>query len=277
MRKRMAACAALLGAAAALSGMVAGGSAAGASQPVPLPGNWEGRGPHGLPLSFSLAQRNGHLVATSIALGAPWACPATKRDAEAIALSEVAYAGPGASQATTAGAVLSGRVPGRSHISVLKGEFSSPRSGILSIHVKCSVGCGWPTRNLTWQVRRAPRIHLADGHRVVALVAPGITAGKVRALVSGHGRVLQSISTTFNCETDTESITGGFQLSPAYEFIRPNGRFLSPLSRNTIDGHAALWSGRLSRDGALRGTVSIFNPCTGQVVNGTFPPSALGR
>lgn len=276
-RKRIAACVALLGIAAVVTAAAAVVPVAGASSPVPLAGNWEGRGPHGLPLSFALAQRHGHLVVTSIALGAPWACPATRRDAEAIPLSDVAYSGPGSSQGSAGGAVLSGRVPGRAHISVLRGEFTSPRTGTFSIRVKSTVGCGWPTENLTWQVRRAPRIHLVDGPRVAPLTAPGITAGRVRVFVAAEGRVVESIRTRFNCETDTETITGGFDLSPAYELIRPHGHFFSPLSRNSFDGHRALWSGRLSRGGALSGTVRIYDPCSGQVLDATFSRPAAAR
>jgi len=104
---------------------------------VPLPGDWEGGGPHGLPLSFELTRRHGHLVASSIAVGYPQSCPADERDAEAVALTDTSYAGPGGLHSAgpferSSAAVLPGREAGSSattFLTIITGRFSSARSG----------------------------------------------------------------------------------------------------------------------------------------------------
>src|SRR5579875_2101381 len=87
--------------------------AAVAAAATPRVGDWEGTGPHGLPLSFDLASRHGRLVATNLTVGYGLSCPAESRDAETVPLTHPAYSGPGAGR-TSAGsfAVLSGREDG---------------------------------------------------------------------------------------------------------------------------------------------------------------------
>lgn len=252
---------------------VLGTSGAGATPPVPVAGNWEGTGAHGLPLSFSLARRHGRLVATSIALGAPLTCPANERDAEAVALSHLSYAGPGGASSPGSGAasaVLSGQVPGHHGTAELSGEFASRRSGTFSIDVKNTVGCGWPSTTLTWQVHRARRVHLSDVSWTAALTGPGITAGTVTLTLSGHGRVIHSFHTSFSCVSDTVGGTGTFTAKPAYEFVRPDGSFYSPLHGNVYHGHRTTWSGWLTADGGLSGTLRIYDACTSGIVRAHF-------
>jgi hypothetical protein len=247
-------------------------SAASTSGATPLAGDWEGSGPHGLPLSFSLQRHHGQLVATSIVLGAPLTCPAIERDAEAVPLSGVAYAGPGAGASTVSGAqaVLSGQVPGLAETAELKGAFVTPRAGSFSIEVSNKVGCGWPSQTLKWQVYRAPRLHVSDGTWTASLSGPGITAGGVTIEVAGGGRVLQTFHTSFNCRSSTKRGHGRFTTTPAYEFIRPDGSFYSPLTGNPDHGRNTTWAGWFTAAGDLSGTIQIYDACTGGLVRAQF-------
>lgn len=244
--------------------------ASGGTAPVPQAGNWEGSGAHGLPMSFGLAWRHGRLVATAIAVGAPLTCPATERDAEVVPLSDVAYTGPGASAQAGSSATLSGKVPGRGERAQVTGEFTSSATGTFSIHVKGRVGCGWPSGTLTWQVRRARRKHVADGIRTAMLTGPNILSGDVRVRVAAGGRVVQSFHTDFACQTDSSQGENRLTVSPAYEFIRPGGRFYSPLKSNAIRRHPTTWVGELSRTGSLRGALRIYESCTRQLITAHF-------
>lgn len=238
-----------------------------ASSATPAAGNWEGVGSHGLPLSFSLHRHNGRLVATAIAVGAPLTCPARKRDAEAIPLSNVAYSGPGGATGQASGtAVLSGAVPGRSQTARLTGQFSTPTTGTFSLPVHSKVGCGWPTRTLVWQVQRAGRERIRDGVWKASLTGSGITSGSATIRVAAKGRVVRSFKSSYTCESATIAGNGGFTAAPAYEFIRPDGRFYSPLHGNSLNGHRTLWSGRFTDGGKLSGTLLIYDTCAGKIV-----------
>lgn len=244
-------------------------SSAGASSAIPQAGNWEGTGSHGLPLSFALARRHGQLVATAIALGAPFACPANERDTEAVPLSDVSYAGPGAGGGSV-GAVLSGRVPGGAETAHVNGTFSTATSGTFSVQVKGSVGCGWPSGTLTWQVHREPRERVAAREWSAVLTSPGIVDGRVTLAVAAHGRVVQSFRSSFTCQTATAAGSEGFSASPAYEFIRPGGHFYSPLKGNSIKHHHTLWTGEFTPAGVLKGTLTIYDSCTKRLLSAQF-------
>lgn len=257
---------------------IATATASTAAGTVPLAGNWEGSGSHGLPLSFSLARRHGRLVATSIALGAPLGCPATERDAQVLPLSGVGYVGPGSAPNQTSGrAVLSGRVPSRTRLAHITGEFTTPSSGVFSIGTRNPVGCGWPFPTLSWRVHRVPRTRIADGTWTASLTAPDITTGSVKLMVSGHGRVVQSFRSSYSCQTATVTSGGDFIDSPAYEFIRPNGSFYSPLHGNPIHGHRTTWGGWLTRGGKLTGTLTIYDACTKQLMRARFHGGLTAR
>lgn len=262
-RKRLAAaCIGLLVGA----GFLAGSSAL-ASQAVPEAGNWEGVGPHNLPLSFSLSRRGGRLVATSVVVGAPLTCPPNERDAEAVPLARVAYSGPdGGSSEAGDSATLSGVVPGRHQHALLPGQFSSSTSGTFALQVNSTVGCGWPSQTLTWQVHRVRRSRVGDALWSARLHGRGITSGHVEVGVAGNGRVVRSFRATYDCRSSSSSGKGGFDVSPAYEFVRPGGRFFSPLHGNALRGRRTLWSGRFTRARGLVGILSIYDTCTRRIV-----------
>ena len=256
-------------------------TAAGASAArhvVPLAGNWEGSGSHGLPLSFALVRRHGRLQATSIALGAPLTCPANERDAEVVPLSQVAYAGPGAGGGSSP-AVLSGLAE-RGDLANITGAFATRSSGSFSAQVKGSVGCGWPAGTLSWRVHRVRRLRVADRTWTAQLSGPTIVGGEVKLAVSAHGRVLESFQSSFTCRASSSAGSNRFAMAPAYEFIRPDGRFFSPLHGNAIKRHPTIWAGRFTAGGLLTGTLSIYDSCTRRLVDATFTaavPSRHGR
>lgn len=258
----------LLVLAASVSTASASGSAA------PLPGNWEGSGPHGVPLSFRLVRQAGHLVLTSLAAGSPAACPVLPRDAEAVPLFGLSYAGPGG--ATSVGSsvlppvVLSGRIPATTQRVFLRGAFSSPGSGRLSVQIQKKFHCGWPERILTWSVHRRTRRKVADGTWTGPLTATGLINGNVRLSVSEQGRVVDSFTSFFTCLTNTQQGNTTFRSVPAFEFIRRDGSFYSLLTGTRLHGHNTTWSGRFSASGKLTGTLSIFDDCTNRVIRASF-------
>lgn len=246
-------------------------SPASAAAATPQAGDWEGTGPHGLPLSFQLIHRGGHVLATALAVGYPGNCPALARDAEAIPLANPAYTGPGgqAAAGSSASVVLAGRTP-QSQPVYLSGSFSSGRTGSLSIKISKPVGCGWPNSTLSWQVHRATRRPVADGTWTGPLTATGLINGNVRLVVGAQGRVIESFASFFTCITDTEQGNTNFRASPAYDFVGPGGAFSSPLNGGAVKGHPTTWSGRFSASGTLAGTVTIFDDCTNQTIRAHF-------
>jgi hypothetical protein len=250
---------------------------AGAAAPsaVPEAGNWEGTGPDGLPLSFELARRGGHVVATALAAGYPGGCPAVGRDAEAVPLANPVYAGPGGNAGagvfgSSPPAVLAGRMPGSKQQVNLSGSFSTARSGAFSIKVSKPVGCGWPDTTLTWRVHRAARRPVADATWTGPLTATGLINGNVRLVVGSQGRVIESFTTFFTCVTDTTQGNTSFRAVPAFEFIRPGGGFESPLNGGDVHGHPTTWTGSFSGAGRLSGSVRIFDDCTNQLIQAHF-------
>jgi hypothetical protein len=97
----------------------------------PALGNWEGRGPHGLPLSFRFVRSHRHVGVKDLVVGYGLSCPASRIHAEAVAY-RAGYIGPGRPSpflhtfhipangflidlqgATTFGTTLEGRLRGR--------------------------------------------------------------------------------------------------------------------------------------------------------------------
>lgn len=252
-----------------LAAVVAGPAAA--TSVVPQAGNWEGTGPHGLPLSFELVRHGGRLVATSVAVGYPGSCPAASRNAEGIPLAHPSYTGPGgASAPSSSQARLTGQVPSSSQPIYLSGAFSTARTGRFSIQDSKPLGCGWPEKTLTWNVRRAARRRVTDGTWTGPLTATGLINGNVRLVVGAHGRVIDSFTTFFTCLANSQQGNTTFRAVPAYEFIAPGGGFSSPLNGGSVSHHPTMWSGRFSASGQLAGSLSIFDNCTNQMIRAEF-------
>lgn len=111
---------------------------------------------------------------------------------------------------------------------------------------------------------------IADGTWMAPLSGPGITTGTVKLVVAGDGRVVQSFSSSFSCESDSVTSAIKFADTPAYDFIRSNGSFYSPLHGNLVHGHDTTWNGSFGAGGGLSGTLRIYDPCTGGVVAAHF-------
>ncbi len=259
----------LLGATAA--GPVAVAAAASA---VPQAGDWEGTGPHGLPLSFELVRHGGRLVAAGLAVGYPASCPAVARDAEGVPLDNPLYAGPDGPStgafSSSPPAVLAGQIPGAKQRIFLSGSFSTGRTGSFSIKTSKKIGCGWPAATLTWTVHRSARRPVADGTWTGPLTATGLINGNVRLVVGAHGRAIDSFTSFFTCVTDTQQGNTNFRVVPAYDFVRPGGGFYSPLNGGLVRGHATTWAGTFSSAGRLSGTLRIFDDCTNQLITAHF-------
>ena len=257
---------------AAAPGPVA--AAAASPSAVPQAGNWEGNGPHGLPLSFALARRSGHLVAASVAVGYPSSCPAVPRDGEEVPLGSTRYTGPGGPAGTGAlssssPAVLAGQIPRSKQRIYLRGRFGTSRSGSFSIQISKPIGC-WPGTTLTWSVHRASRRTVGDGTWTGPLTATGLINGDVRLVVGAQGRVVDSFTSFFTCLANGQEGNTTFRAVPAYEFIRPGGGFYSPLNGGSVGHHPTRWAGRFSPSGQLTGSLIIFDNCTNRMIKAHF-------
>jgi hypothetical protein len=244
---------------------------------VPRAGDWEGGGPHGIPLSFELARRHGRLVATSIAFGSPTSCPATPRDTEVMALFRPSYHGPGGVPANpffTGGlpVTLSGEAPDHLGGLLISGAFTTPHTGWFTVPGgRTKLHCGWPTRTTIWRVHLARRRPVRDASWTASLAGPGVTSGSVDLAVIGQGRVVSSFTGQFGCQaSDGSQATESFGSNPADEFIRPGGSFYSPQDTNLSGGVPTLWTGTFSAAGALSGTLDIYDPCTNAPARLTF-------
>src|SRR5690242_6431162 len=83
--------------AAAASGLLLA-LAPGATGAVTRPalGDWEGVGPHGLPLSYVLHKRHGRVVIGNLVVGLPLHCPGSPTPFVAAGFKSAGYSGPGA-------------------------------------------------------------------------------------------------------------------------------------------------------------------------------------
>jgi hypothetical protein len=235
---------------------------------VPHVGDWEGSGPHGIPLSFELVRRHGRVVATSIAFGAPTSCPATPRDTEVLPLFRVAYHGPGGAPANvllTGGlpVTLSGKAPDHLGGLLIAGTFTTHRRGWFRVtSARTRLHCGWPTGARIWRVHLAHRRPVKDASWTAPLTGAGITGGSVDLAIVGQGRAVRSFAGQLDCQSSSEQGTESFGANPAYEFVRADGSFYSPQDTNLIQGVPTLWKGTFSATGALSGTLRIYDPCT---------------
>jgi hypothetical protein len=102
------------------------------------------------------------------------------------------------------------------------------------------------------------------------LTGPGITSGQIKLVVAAQGRVVLSFSSSYSCQSSSVSSSGGYAISPANEFIRPNGRFYSPIHGNPYHGHGTRWSGRFTAAGVLTGRLNIYDTCTRAFLHAQF-------
>jgi len=248
-------------------------SPAGASRRVPRPalGDWEGVGPHGLPLTFVLAKKGRKIVIRNLAVGFPVNCPKQPTPTVAIAFKVATYGGPGAPPRV--------RLPGwkPNDITIfatnphqfpleIDGRLISHTRAVLSTGLAPNVpkNCGWPKKRVTWNVRPRHRTPVAAGNWTGTATVPGGT-GTVEVQVTAAGRIVNLVVVTIDCTSGEGLGGGGFGSGPpAEEFVASNGAFGGW-------GSGAHWKGVFGANGVLTGTFTATDYCgTAGQITGSF-------
>jgi hypothetical protein len=249
--------------------------AAGATGAVSRPalGDWEGVGPHGLPLSYVLHKRHGRVVVSNLVIGLPLNCPSDPTPFVSEAFASSSYSGPGAQPRLR----FRGWKPYDVQITVfIPGELPYVIYGRQWNHAHTTLSgrlgpgvpkhCGWPSKKLTWNVRPRKRLAVAAGTWTGTVSVPD-GSGTVTAKVTAAGRIVNLFRVVITC---TAGGGGGFGSGPpAGEFIGADGRF---------EGWGnAHWQGRFGADGTVSGTFLAGDYCgTSGQATGTFSARRTG-
>ena len=232
----------------------------------PAPGNWEGRGAHGLPLSFRFVRSHGHVGVRDLAIGYGVSCPATRVSAEAVAY-DAGYIGPGRPSPflrtfhiPANGFLID--LQGAMTFGSLEGRLKGSSRGTLWMSAPTDAPRCWPQKTDRWKLRHRKRRAVHDGSWAGSVSLPGDPSitGTVTVGVSAHGRVLDAFSLSYHC--GPEGGGGGITTVPAHEFIDAGGGFAGPPDHQTINGVPTTWSGRFGTDGVLNGSFSTANLCS---------------
>ncbi len=232
----------------------------------PARGDWEGRGPHGLPLSFRFVGSHGHVGVRDLVIGSGVSCPATRFSAEAVAY-DAGYLGPGRPSPflhtfhlPANGFLIDLR--GATTFGSLEGRLASRSRGTLWMSAPTDTPDCWPQKTDRWKLRHRTRRSVQDGSWAGSVSLPGAPSitGTVTVGVSAHGRELDEFSLSYHC--GPEGGGGGITARPAYEFIDAGGGFAGPPDHQTVNGVPTTWSGRFGTDGVLNGTFSTANLCS---------------
>ena len=249
--------------------------------PRPALGDWEGVGPHGLPLTFVLAKRHRKIVLTNLAVGLPLNCPGQPTPWVAAGYKLAGYSGPGAQPRIR----LPSWKPTDVEITaynrggfplILGGRLLSRRHMVLSggVGPKVPKHCGWPRKTITWSVRPASRLPVAAGTWTGPVTVPDGT-GTVTVKVIAAGRIVDFFGLQITC---TEGGGGSFSAGP------PAGEFISPKGSFEGWGLGRHWVGSFGPGGVLAGNLETPDQCgqAGQVAGSftaqrTGPPSPFVR
>lgn len=231
----------------------------------PALGNWEGRGPHGLPLSYRFVRSHGHVEVRDLVIGYGFSCPPKRANAEAV-LYSAGYIGPGRPSPflKTFHIPVNGfliDLQGATTFGTLEGRLTRRSRGRLSMSAPKSTPRCWPRKTNRWKIRRRSRRVVRDGTwagTVTQADDPSIT-GTLEVGVAAHGRELSSFSLSYTCGPGGGG--GGITTSPAYEFIDTGGVFAGPPTHQIVNGVPTTWSGRFGTDKVLRGTFTTANQC----------------
>ena len=196
---------------------------------APVLGDWEGVGPHGLPLSFRLARARGRVTIGDLTVGDPLFCPGRLALTDAIEYPQSLYIGPGAPPVLRLGAPrdeITIRVGmGAPFSPELDGRLLGPRNATVSEPVPRPGprGCGWgSTRRLTWRLAPAKRRPVTAGEWTGTVNVPG-GSGTVSVRVARSERTVELFQVAIRCPQ------GGydFGVGPATvgEFISAGGVF----------------------------------------------------
>lgn len=222
---------------------------------IPASGNWEGRGPHGLALSFQLRRVAGGIRADALAVSVPIGCPATRRNSIAVAGTRTAYAGrPGAIRLT---------LDAPQYPVELDGPLLSARRAILTMATPIGPprAC-WPGA-LRFQVAPAGRVPVADGEWAGTVKGAHGMSGTIRIRVAARGRAITSFSFAVNCPGSAASSRSNYRFGPDLngQFITAAGTFSGPAAPLVTPGLRLVWHGRFA-PGRVSGTLGRFgDPC----------------
>lgn len=231
----------------------------------PALGNWEGRGPHGLPLSFRFAGRRGHVGVRDLVIGYGLSCPPKRSNAETLAY-DAGYIGPGRPSAF----LKTFKIPangflmdlrGATLFGTLEGRLQSRRRGRLSMSAPPNAPRCWPRKTDRWKIRRQKRRVVRDGTWTgsVTQASNQSVSGTVTVGVAADGRELDTFSLSYRC--GPQGGGGGITTHPAYEFIGAGGGIAGPPASEVVNGVPSTWSGHFGTDGVLRGTFSTADLC----------------
>ena len=261
---RIASCGAIVALVAVLPALAATADAR--TVRAPALGNWDGRGPHGLPLSFRFVRSHRHVGVRDLVVGYGVSCPARRSSAEAVAY-DAGYIGPGRPSPflDTFNIPANGfliDLQGTANFGTLEGRLKGRRRGTLWMSAPTSAPRCWPQRTDRWKIRQRKRRAVDDGSWTgsVSLAGAASVTGTVSIGVSAHGRELDAFSLAYRC--GPQGGGGGVTTKPAYEFIDAAGRFAGPPDHQIVNGIATTWSGRFGTDGLLSGTFTTANLCS---------------
>jgi hypothetical protein len=262
---------------------------------TPALGDWEGTGPHGLPLSFTFVRERVRIagrmrslvVMRDLVVSYPTVCAPAPDNSQAFAFPTTSYTGPGAPPVTfrfhnpKQFNVYIGSAPGFDiGIGVVfPGHWLSARRGVLSAPNIALRKCGWPKKTLTWQLRPAKRTKIATGEWSGIVTGPEGVTGSITATVGTHGRTVDRFDLSYTCGN------GGsdkLDFAPAFEIAhRPTSLFVSAAgsfagTKGAVNGVQVEWSGTFGADGVLRGTFTDIDACNDQdgALMGTFTARA---
>jgi hypothetical protein len=249
-------------------------AASGTQRPIrPVLGDWEGKGPLGLQLSFAFVRTGGGVKVADFALGLPTGCRSEGIETWAAGMvARVEYIAPGTA--------LHGPFPplGRGQFELIlpptrqqplpapfQGTFSSSRRGRLSIESPTRFGCrhtGWP-RTLTFALAAAHRVAVTDGVWTGSVGSPAGMSGTVKIRVIDHGRIETDFSTAYACPGPSGG-GGTFEIGPLPTtgfLIAANGAI------GETKGTEMAWAGRFTANGQISGTF-IASACSPAVEAG---------
>ncbi len=249
---------------------------------TPVLGDWEGVGPHGLPLSFDftrgrvrIAGRKRNLIALhDLVVSYPTACAQVPDNSQGFAYPMAEYTGPGSPPVTfhfrnaKQFEIYIGSAPGFNvgFGFFLQGRWLSAGRGVLSEPIPRGGlrGCGWPTKTLSWQLRPAKRVKLADGTWTGTVAATDVVSGSVSAKVGARGRTVDRFDLTYSCKDGASSsldFAPAFKLAgkPTSLFVSASGAFAE--TTGNVNGVQVGWSGSFGSDGVLRGTFTDLDAC----------------
>jgi hypothetical protein len=229
-------------------------------------GDWEGTGPDGLPLSFTLTRARGRISIANLTVGDPLFCPGRFAPTLAYGFPRALYIGPGAPPLVRINwrptAILIRVGMGAPFSPEWDGRLLGPRLATLSEPAPTNnpPGCGWNTRRLTWRVAPANRRPVPPGQWTGTVSGTG-GAGTVSVKVAPSGRIVETFAVDITC---TAGGGGSSGVGPGAV-----GDFISADATFEDANRPAAFEGHFEPGGTLTGTL------TGGFTEGCAPGGSL--